>query len=145
MNSNDRPAKRAHANGVLGNWLTAGGLAAAMVLLAGCGKEFRISLSEFLAMQEEAQKTGQGLPETRPAPPPPLTAEERAVIDRDLGPYRVGPGNLLAVDIIGPEQTGARTTPTGTGSAATSPPLQACLPAWTTTARSACPRRGESR
>lgn len=87
-------------------WL-AGCLLAAMVVTTGCG-DYRMSLSDFLAMREQA-KTDAAT--TQPAEPVALPAEEAAIINKKLGPYRVGPGDVLAVDVIGPEQAGPRTTP----------------------------------
>ncbi|MHC4067239.1 MAG: polysaccharide biosynthesis/export family protein, partial [Planctomycetota bacterium] len=67
--------------------------------LAGCA-DHRISLDEFLELQahmQEAAATPE-LPEEREA--------ARALIDRQLGPYKVGPADVLAVTVAGADETG---------------------------------------
>ena len=67
--------------------------------VAGCA-DHRISLDEFLAMQEQLREAA-----TTTVPP----EEEEAVrtrIDRQLGPYRVGPADVLVVTITGSDQVG---------------------------------------
>jgi len=60
----------------------------------GCA-DHRISLQEFLQMQEQVGRA----PATQPVQVP------VAVIDKSLGPYRVGPGDVLSVTVVVPGQT----------------------------------------
>jgi len=62
---------------------------------AGCA-EHRISLTEFLQMQQEARQAAT----TQPATTQPAAA---AAIDKYLGRYKVGPGDILAVVVGGPD------------------------------------------
>jgi protein involved in polysaccharide export with SLBB domain len=86
---------------------SAGRLAAVGLLLGsglwwstgGC-TDNRISLAEFLEMQQEAQ---QAEPTTQPAE---AQQQVRALIDRELGPYRVGPLDELLVTLTGTTEGG---------------------------------------
>jgi protein involved in polysaccharide export with SLBB domain len=76
--------------------------ALALVPAAGCRQDHRISLQEFLTMQDAAD---------RMAAPPPITeehieaqADAISLIDRQFSPYRVGPQDVLAVTVTGGEQ-----------------------------------------
>lgn len=60
---------------------------------AGCS-EHRISLDEFVAMNQEMQQ----------AVGADVSAESAALIDRELGPYRIGQGDVLGVSITSLEQ-----------------------------------------
>lgn len=70
-------------------------LAGALVCLAvlGCS-DHRISQEEFMALQQECRVV---CTTTRPAD---QTAKERAIINRTLGPYRVGVSDVLAITLI---------------------------------------------
>lgn len=77
----------------------------AMVLLtlagsAGCS-DHRISLSEFMAMQQVEEEVASTQPSTQPA----LDEEDRALIDRELGPARVGQGDIIAIIVMAPDTT----------------------------------------
>ncbi|MBI4718404.1 MAG: polysaccharide biosynthesis/export family protein [Planctomycetes bacterium] len=65
----------------------------------GCAKEHRISLAQFLAQQQSA-----------PAPAEPGTPESAAAaaanLERYIGPYRVGTGDVLLVTLTRADQTG---------------------------------------
>lgn len=85
-----------------------GGSAAAFALcfgllcglgVAGCS-DHRISLTEFLEMQTKMREA-----ET-PSEPAPDQEAARALIDRQLGPYKVGPSDVLAVTATGADQAG---------------------------------------
>ena len=86
-------------------WSPAGGSAVIGLLLGpalwlsvgGC-TDHRISLAEFLEMQQE---TREAEPTTQPAE---IQQQARALIDRQLGPYRVGPADELLVTLTGTEE-----------------------------------------
>lgn len=73
--------------------VVAGGLAA-----SGC--EHRISLQEFLAMEQEAAQPV--VPATQPAD---AQAAALAAIEEQFGPYKVGPGDVLSITLTGIDQT----------------------------------------
>lgn len=80
----------------MSGWLTA------MALLAcGC-EEHRMTLSQFLEVQKDLDQRAAA---SQPAEPPSLTDEERAMLDRQLGPYRASPGDLLSVTVSGGDNT----------------------------------------
>jgi protein involved in polysaccharide export with SLBB domain len=61
-------------------------------LLAGCGHDNRISMQEFLCMQEEHRLS---------PPSPPATPTTKPInIDELLGAYRVGPSDVLTLSLI---------------------------------------------
>ncbi|MCD6303782.1 MAG: polysaccharide export protein [Planctomycetes bacterium] len=62
--------------------------------LAGCDN--RISLDEFIELQKSNASRATHQPTTRPAP--------AVQVDKQLGPYRVGPGDVLEVNVIGAGQ-----------------------------------------
>ncbi len=66
--------------------------------LAGC-TDHRVSLADFLAMQQDVREMNSA----------PMSAEElasaRELIDRQLGPYRVGPSDVLVVTLTNADQT----------------------------------------
>ena len=62
----------------------------ALLLLGVMGCEHRISLDEFLEMQQETEQAT-----TQPAP------RFQVQIDKELGPYKVGPSDVLSVSVIG--------------------------------------------
>jgi len=101
MSGHDSLANRTRTRGVVGQRLAlwpALWLAAAAVLASGC-KEHRISLTEFMAIQEETE-TAEGMPSTQPAEPITLDSTEQATIDRELGPYRVAIGDVLGISVL---------------------------------------------
>jgi polysaccharide export outer membrane protein len=61
----------------------------------GCRAEYRISLDEFLAMQAAEHAAVIERPDTQPT----------EVIDERLGPYKVGPGDVLTVTITNTQNT----------------------------------------
>jgi len=64
-----------------------------LLLLAGCS-DHRMSMAEFMALQDQRQ---QAAPEAEQK----VTAQR---LDRKLGPYRVGPSDVLAVVVTGADQ-----------------------------------------
>lgn len=64
-------------------------------LATGCARDHRISLAQFLAMQEGEAVAA----EAEPVPAPSLD------LSRNLGPYRVGPGDVLQVTLTRADQT----------------------------------------
>lgn len=69
---------------------------------AGC--EHRIPLSEFLEI-EQAERECAAAAATQPATTQPATTQAVAdLLDRQLGPYRVGPGDVLAVTVTSLDQ-----------------------------------------
>lgn len=88
----DIPLRRA------GQWPMLVSAAGALLLsqaLIGCGADHRISLEQFLVMQQDAREA---------AVESPSAAEldkVRELLDRQLGPYKVGPGDELAVTLTG--------------------------------------------
>ncbi|UCG33179.1 MAG: polysaccharide biosynthesis/export family protein [Phycisphaerales bacterium] len=73
-------------------------LGSALWLSAGGCTDHRISLTQFLEMQQEAYVAE---PTTQPAE---LQEQVRALVDRQLGPYRVGPSDELVVTLTGTEE-----------------------------------------
>src|SRR5262249_10313933 len=67
---------------------------AALATVAGCPHDPRVSLNEFIAMRDMMMHP----PE--PASQPASTAAS-VISDRALPPYRIGPGDTLAVTLIG--------------------------------------------
>jgi protein involved in polysaccharide export with SLBB domain len=106
MIGHDTLPNRAGTKRQVVQWL-GGCLGVTAVLIAGC-KEYRISQAEFMAMPQVTELEAAGFPATQPCPPTTLPAEELETINRVLGPYKVGVGDLLGIDIIGPEQAAAR-------------------------------------
>ncbi len=78
-------------------------VALCVVVVLGAGgvgcSDHRISLAEFLAMEQEMQQVATTQPVALPA-------EVTEAIDEHLGPYKVGPGDVLSVSLMGTEQTG---------------------------------------
>lgn len=72
------------------------GVVLLLLVAGGCG-ENRISLREFLARQQEQVEQAQR--EVKPLP-----AADVELIDEALGPYRVGPGDVLRISVTGVEQ-----------------------------------------
>lgn len=73
------------------------GLGLLTLVVAGCARDHRIGLDEFLDIQRRAQLA------RAQAPKPSPEAMERtvALIDRRLGPYRVGVDDVLSVTLTG--------------------------------------------
>lgn len=91
-----KPARGFPTRVFMSGWLTA------MALLAcGC-EEHRMTLSQFLEVQKDLDQRAAA---SQPAEPPSLTDEERAMLDRQLGPYRASPGDLLSVTVSGGDNT----------------------------------------
>jgi len=65
-----------------------------LALLGAVGCDHRISLDEFLRMQQAVGPE----PTTQPAP---RGQVKKIEIDKHLGPYKVGPSDVLAVTVIG--------------------------------------------
>ena len=65
------------------------------LLAAGCS-DHRIGLNEFLQMQQEMAKA----PTTQPVDSGALTK----LVDTQLGPYKVGPSDVLTVTLTGADQ-----------------------------------------
>lgn len=75
-------------------WACSRGLVLLLVIAAGCAPERRMSLDEFLQMQQEFRASH--------APSSPEQLEMvRRLIDEGMGPYRVGPADVLRVSITG--------------------------------------------
>lgn len=72
------------------------GLVLGPVGLAGCS-DHRISVTEFLQMQAAMTE----VPTTQPVVPP----EVEAALDRELGRYRVGPGDVVLISVYGLDAT----------------------------------------
>lgn len=72
------------------------------VAMIGCS-DHRISLQEFLRMQEQTPPGQAAAVPSEAAATQPAAA---APVDQYMGPYRTGPGDILAVTITGIEQTG---------------------------------------
>src|SRR5262245_10591583 len=72
-------------------------LIALPVLFLGCSEE-RISLNEFLAMQEEQRAAAAASQPADAVTSQPALTEE---IENDLGPYRLGPGDTISVSHYG--------------------------------------------
>ncbi len=62
----------------------------AALALPGCHSDHRISLREFMERQQTAITSAD-----EQVPPPP------AELDRQLGPYKVGPGDVMTITLIG--------------------------------------------
>lgn len=103
MRGHDTSSKRVAYRHIAGYWTTAW-LSAAIFVLSGC-EEHRISPSEFMAMQESIVVEAEGAVATQPAStmPSALPEEEEAIINRELGPYRVAIGDQLGVTVLGPD------------------------------------------
>jgi protein involved in polysaccharide export with SLBB domain len=78
-------------------WLFSALAGATLVASAGCS-EHRISLQEFIAMQQ-AEPLSPAT--TQPAP---LQEQEVSLLDHELGPYTVGAGDVLTVVVSGLDQ-----------------------------------------
>ncbi|MBN1512277.1 MAG: polysaccharide biosynthesis/export family protein, partial [Phycisphaerae bacterium] len=77
-----------------GGWIAACGLCLLAAMWAvGCAPDHRIGLEEFMQMQQERQAA---LPTEEAA-----TAEAAALVARQMGPYRVGPNDVLQVTLTG--------------------------------------------
>lgn len=70
---------------------------AVTLLLAGCAKDHRISLSQFLAMQAGEATTAAAQIEDAP--------QGTIDLSQQMGPYRVGPGDVLQVTLTRADQT----------------------------------------
>jgi len=69
---------------------------AALLLATGCARDHRISLAQFLAMQESTGAAAEAAP----------VAEKPALdLTGHLGPYKVGPGDVLQVTLTRADQT----------------------------------------
>jgi protein involved in polysaccharide export with SLBB domain len=79
-------------------WITACGLGLlTAALVVGCEPEHRMDLEEFLMMQQGAQAPTE--------PDPAAQAEAAALVARQMGPYRVGPNDVLTVTLTGADPT----------------------------------------
>jgi len=67
--------------------------------IVGCS-DHRISLGEFLEMQQEACKAATTQPTTQPAARKALAE----IIDKHLGPYKVGPSDVMVINLTGANQ-----------------------------------------
>jgi protein involved in polysaccharide export with SLBB domain len=80
--------------------LLAGGLAgvglAMTVMLVGCA-DHRICQRDFQRMQRVGMRAETAKPTTAPA-------AEAAMLDRELGPYRIGPGDIVQVTVTVPQE-----------------------------------------
>ncbi len=65
--------------------------------IVGC-HDHRISLSEFMVMEQEFRQSAMAIE---------VTDEAEALIDRELGPYKVGPGDVLSVTLTNLERAEA--------------------------------------
>ncbi|NLU22719.1 MAG: hypothetical protein GXW89_18725 [Phycisphaerae bacterium] len=103
MQGHDTTSNRAACGRAARRWV-AGWLGAVLIAWAGC-EEHRISLSEFMAMQEPVEVDVEGAVATQPATtmPSTLSEEEEALLDRELGPYRVTYGDQLGVTVLSPD------------------------------------------
>lgn len=90
--------------------LTAGFLA----LLAGASgcQEHRISLQEFLSLDQQIREATASQPTSQPSSQPAeMTAEARELVDRTLWAYRLGPGDVINVILTPTEESnGLRAT-----------------------------------
>jgi polysaccharide biosynthesis/export protein len=77
----------------LERWSTGGVMGLAWLLLAVAGCEHRMSQDEFMVIEEEMRQSDHAQPATQPA----AQQEVAALVDRTLGPYRIGPGDVLTV------------------------------------------------
>ena len=73
---------------------TLGFLVAVVCTVSGCS-DHRISLSEFLQLQQQMR------PPEHPALSRDAAEASAALLDRQLGPYRVGPSDVLSVTLTG--------------------------------------------
>lgn len=73
-----------------------GRIAAALLCLGGCAPDHRISLSQFLAMQEGDRAPG-AISEA--------AEQESLDLSQHLGPYKAGPGDVLQVTLTRADQT----------------------------------------
>ncbi|MCH7701698.1 MAG: polysaccharide biosynthesis/export family protein [Planctomycetes bacterium] len=92
----DTPLRKA------GQWPTVVSAACVLLLsqgLMGCGADHRISLEQFLVMQQDAREAAVESPSAAELD------EVRALLDRQLGPYKVGPGDELTVTLTGADAT----------------------------------------
>ncbi|GMV97397.1 MAG: hypothetical protein AMXMBFR83_17550 [Phycisphaerae bacterium] len=93
MNGQGRLWKPVRGNTLRNRW--AGLFAGLAAVASGCS-EYRMSLAEFMALEEgQLVEARHSQPATRPA----LTQEERTQIDQAMGPYKVGPGDTLTISI----------------------------------------------
>ena len=85
---------------LLGRWRACGVamLAAVAIVLAGC-QENRINVEQFIQMQKELQAKAHEQAETDMAP-----AAAQTLVDTAMGPYRIGPGDVLGVVFTGFDQ-----------------------------------------
>lgn len=70
-------------------------------LLAGCD-EHRISIEEFVAQEQQRQAVATSQPASQPA-----DAQTLSMLQRELGQYKVGPGDTLAIMRYGAQQESA--------------------------------------
>ncbi len=68
---------------------------------AAIGCDHRMSLQEFLELEQAVRQERRSSPSTQPAV---TQAAVAALLDRQLGPYRVGPGDVLSVSVTGLDQ-----------------------------------------
>ena len=92
----DFPIRQAGQGSML--FSAAGALLLSQVLM-GCGADHRISLGQFLTMQQDARVAAVESPSAAELD------EVREQLDRQLGPYRVGPGDELMVTLTGADAT----------------------------------------
>lgn len=72
-------------------------IVAASLLLAGCAQDHRISLSQFLAMEQGNAATAAAAIEGAP--------QGNIDLSQHMGPYKVGPGDVLQVTLTRADQT----------------------------------------
>ena len=84
------------------------GLGVLVVVLIGGGlgcQDHRISLDEFLVIEQKVHEQATSQPSSQPAA---LTAEAKEVIDRSMARYKTGPGDVLNVTLTTSELSGGR-------------------------------------
>ena len=80
---------------------TLGFLVAVAGTVGGCS-DHRISISEFLQLQQQMRAHG------KPVLSPEASEASAAMLDRQLGPYRVGPSDVLSVTLTGADSSVVR-------------------------------------
>ena len=80
---------------------TLGFLVAVAGTVGGCS-DHRISISEFLQLQQQMRTHG------KPVLSPEASEASAAMLDRQLGPYRVGPSDVLSVTLTGADSSVVR-------------------------------------
>ncbi len=114
--ANGGDAEMSTRNNLRWCWLRAGAalwalrllIIAPTLLLLGCS-DHRVSLKQFLNAQEQALPacTTATQPTTQPAAAEAVEPAAPQPSNQFMGPYRAGPGDVLAVTLTGIEQTGA--------------------------------------